>query len=106
MKAIDCLNFWKTKRAVLDKLHDPAFSLQHRVCLSHRRQSWGIGRSRLPRFWAGRSWGPSGRRESWTGLGKDYSLFCTESTLESVFFIRKREKWAQNVGAKGENVNI
>jgi len=43
------------------------------------------------------------------GLGKHYSLFCTESTLESVilfvFFIRKREKLAKNVGVKSENVN-
>ena len=65
----------------------------------HKRQSWGIRWSRPPRFWAG------GRR-GWTGLGKHYSLFWTVSTLESVFFLRKREKLAKNVGAKGENVNI
>jgi|SRR6218665_995213 len=34
------------------------------------------------------------------GLGKHYSLFCTESTLESFFFIRKRE----NVVVKGERL--
>jgi len=43
------------------------------------------------------------------GLGKHYSLFCTKSTLENVFFafrIRKREKLAKNIGVKGQNVNI
>jgi len=43
------------------------------------------------------------------GFGKHYSLFFTESTLESVFFVFfKKEKFflAKNVGVKGENVNI
>jgi len=42
-------------------------------------------------------------------VGKHYSLFCTERTLESVFFvffIRYREKLAKNVGVKVGNVNI
>jgi len=67
---------------------------------------WGVA---TPRFWAGGHGVTGGRRGSWTELGKHYSLFCTEITLQSVFFvffIRKREKLAQNIGAKGENVNI
>ena len=39
-------------------------------------------------------------------VSENTSLFCTESTLGSVFFIRKKEKIAKNVGVKGENVNI
>src|SRR6218665_3722657 len=50
----------------------------------------------------------------WSSWGVVYgsrkTLFCTESRLESVilfvFFIRNREKFAKNVGVKGENVNI
>ena len=59
---------------------------------------WG---SRPPDFGWG-LWGAPGGL--WTGLGKHYSLFSTESMLESVFFIRKRERLAQNAGGKGENV--
>jgi len=40
--------------------------------------------------------GGGGGGGSWTGLGKHYSVFCTESTSENVFFIRKREKFAKN----------
>src|SRR6218665_3003035 len=63
---------------------------------------WG---SRPSRFWAGLMGVAGG---SWTGFGKHYSVFCTESMLEtvfykqhllrSVFFMRKRE----NAGVKGE----
>src|SRR6218665_2289154 len=35
-------------------------------------------------------------------LGKHYSVFCTESTLENVFFMRKRETFCKNVGVKGD----
>jgi len=65
--------------------------------------SWRVA---TPRFWAGVVGSQGFVRRSWTGLGKHYSLFCEESTLESVFFIRKREKLAKNIGVKGENLNI
>jgi len=72
----------------------------------HRRQSWGIG-GRDPQILSWVSWGFQGVvRGVVNESQKNYSLFCTESTLESILFIRKREKLAQNVGAKGENVNI
>jgi len=52
-----------------------------------------------PRFLAG-----GGRSGSWTGLGKYYSLFWTESMLESDLFFKKekREKIAKNVGVTGK----
>jgi len=68
-----------------------------------------VGRDPLPDFGLGVVGVAGDRRGSRTGLRKHYSLFCTESTLESVFFrlfMRKREKLGKNVGAKGENVNI
>ena len=34
-----------------------------------------------------------------------YSLFCTESMLESVFF-RNRDKLCKNVGVNGKNCNF
>jgi len=34
---------------------------------------------------------------SWTCLGKYYSLFCTESMLESGLFSRQRDKLTKNV---------
>jgi len=50
----------------------------------HRRQSWRVG-GRDPQSLGWGSWGSQeGRSWSWTGLGKHYSLLCTESTLESV----------------------
>src|SRR6218665_533821 len=42
-----------------------------------------LGGRDLPRFWAG------GRRGVVDGFRKKYSVFCTESMLENVFFIRK-----------------
>ena len=45
----------------------------------------GGWRSRSLVFWAGCRGVPEGRRGSWTGFGKHYSLFGTESTLENVF---------------------
>ena len=46
------------------------------------------------------------------GLGKQYSLFCTEGTLESVLYSifrllsKKEKKFTKNLSAKGENVKI
>jgi len=67
----------------------------------------GVGGSRPPRFWGG---GRKGGHER--GLGKHYSLFCTESRayVRTRFYFRlsnqKERKLAKNVGVKGENVNI
>ena len=61
---------------------------------------WGVA---TPSFGLGGSWDVAGgRRGSWTGLGKHYSVFCTESKLENVFFMRKREVFCKNVGVEGE----
>jgi len=65
--------------------------------------------SRLPRFWAEGRGVPRGSQGVVNGSGKHYSLFCTESALESVFsrlFYKKERKISQHVGAQGENVNI
>ena len=46
----------------------------------------GGWRVATPRFWAGGFGGPWGVvGGSWTGFGKHYSVFCTESMLENVF---------------------
>jgi len=42
------------------------------------------------------------------GLGKyyRYSLFWTESMLESDLFQEKREKFAMNIGVNGQNLKF
>ena len=46
----------------------------------------GLGVATSPDFGLGGLGVPGGSRGSLTGLGKYYSLSCTESTLERVFF--------------------
>jgi len=59
---------------------------------------------RPSRVWAGGSWGFYGGRERVSE--NTIAIFCTESTLETVFFRvfyqKHREKLAQNVGGKAE----
>src|SRR6218665_4042967 len=64
-------------------------------CQSNQgRQSWGLGGRDTSDFGLGvveGRWGSYEGRGRWTGFGKQYSVFCTESTLENVFFCKKRE---------------
>src|SRR6218665_3104461 len=67
----------------------------------------GWGGPRPPRFWAGvvgeRS-GVVGR--SWTGFGKHYSVFCTESMLENVVFYKKHLLMSVIFMRKRENAGV
>ncbi len=60
--------------------------------------------SRLPDFGLGVEGLASGSQGVVDGSRENcYSLFCTESMLESGMISRKREKFAKNVGLNSQN---
>ena len=66
-------------------------------------------RSRPPDFGLGGVVGVAGElqgRGSCTGLGKYYSLFWTESMLESEFFQEKKETFGYKVGVDGQKLKF
>ena len=69
-------------------------------CQSNQgRQSWGLGGRDTSDFGLGvveGRWGSYEGRGRWTGFGKQYSVFCTESTLENVFFVRRENTFGKN----------
>src|SRR6218665_2355060 len=60
----------------------------------HKRQSWGLGVSRPPRFWHGESWGRrgvGGRGCRGRVVKHYYTLSCTGSIFDGGDFSRKIE---------------